>query len=155
MTTATLITGKVKYSAGKPKDFGHGDRINAVVTPDDGGEDIKIWGKADDQSILSLKRGQVVNLFYDGKSHKLVSSQPAAVATPSPKATTQPAAVVTQELSPEQKRAIAEYISGRADLLKFCWTTASTALEDIATEEESIRCAATTLFIAAQKKFNL
>lgn len=153
MANITMATGKVKYSCGKPKDFGHGDRINAVVTLDNG-EEVKLWGKPDDQSLLSLRKGQTVNLIYDGKNYKLVNSQPASTSQPAINSQT-PAPVASSELSKEQKRMIAEYIEGRADLLKYCWTTAKVKLGDITTDEESLRCAASTLFIAAQKKFNL
>jgi len=153
MANITMATGKVKYPCGKPKDFGHGDRVNSVVTLDNG-EDAKLWGKPDDQALVSLRKGQTVNLIYDGKNYKLVNSQP--VNTSQPATTSQtPAPVAKSELSKEQKQAIVGYIEGRADLLKFCWTTAKTKLADVTTDEESLRCAASTLFIAAQKKFNL
>jgi hypothetical protein len=152
MANITMATGKVKYGCGKPKDFGHGDRINAVVTLDNG-EEVKLWGKPDDQALVSLRKGQSVNLIYDGKNYKLVNSQPAA--TSQPANTSQTSLVANSELSKEQKHAIAEYIEGRADLLKYCWTTAKLKLGDVTTDEESLRCAASTLFIAAQKKFNL
>lgn len=155
MANITMATGKVKYGCGKPKDFGHGDRVNSVVTLDNG-EDVKLWGKPDDQALVSLRKGQSVNLIYDGKNYKLVNSQPASLtATTAQTAPPQAAPVTNSELSKEQKQAIAEYIEGRADLLKYCWTTAKTKLGDITTDEASLRCAASTLFIAAQKKFDL
>lgn len=162
MANITMATGKVKYGCGKPKDFGHGDRVNSVVTLDNG-EEVKLWGKPDDQALVSLRKGQAVNLIYDGKNYKLIDSQPVSTsrpATTSQTAPAKPAPVETittakQELSIEQKRAIAEYIEGRADLLKYCWTTAKVKLGDVTTDEESLRCAASTLFIAAQRKFNL
>jgi hypothetical protein len=155
MANITMATGKVKYGCGKPKDFGHGDRVNSVVTLDNG-EEVKLWGKPDDQSLVSLRKGQAVSLIYDGKNYKLVNSQPAPqTATTAQTAPPQAAPVTNSELSKEQKRAIAEYIEGRADLLKYCWTTAKVKLGDVTTDEESLRCAASTLFIAAQKKFDL
>jgi hypothetical protein len=144
MTTATLIAGKVKYAASTPKDFGHGERVNVVITPITGGEDIKVWGRPTD-AIAQLTKGQQVTLLFDGKSHKLVAdNQPAQVK--------QPAA---NELSADQKRAIALYVNEQADLLKFCWITASEKLDSLASNEESIRCAASCLYIAAQRKFGL
>lgn len=80
MTTATLITATVKYAASTPKDFGHGDRINVVLTPTSG-EDIKVWGKPND-SIAQLRRGQSVQVLWDGKSHKLVETDQPAPAVP-------------------------------------------------------------------------
>ncbi|WP_434684014.1 hypothetical protein [Pseudanabaena minima] len=154
MANITMATGKVKYGCGKPKDFGHGDRINAVVTLDNG-EEVKLWGKPDDQDLLSLRKGQAVNLIYDGKNYKLVNSQPVASSQTVPTSQIAPAPIASSNLSTEQKKAIAEYIEGRADLLKYCWTTAKLKLGDVTTDEESLRSAASTLFIAAQKKFNL
>ncbi|NJL42524.1 MAG: hypothetical protein HC856_09525 [Pseudanabaena sp. RU_4_16] len=105
------------------------------------GTEHRVWGQPDDQAIASLQKGQQVQLLYDGKGYKLIAdSQPAQVKQP-----------VATELTPEQKRAIAEYVTGQADLLKFCWTTAAVKLGGIATEEESIRCAAASLYIAAQR----
>jgi hypothetical protein len=71
MTTTSLTTGKVKYAAGTPRDYGHGDRINVVVTPTNGGEDIKVWGRPGD-AIAQLKKGESVTLSHDGKGYKLV-----------------------------------------------------------------------------------
>jgi len=144
MSTATLITARVKYGAGQPRETQYGMRINALLTLLDGTEH-RLWGQPDDPAIASLRKGQQVQLLHDGKSYKLIAdSQPAQVKQP-----------VATELTPAQKRAIAEYVTGQADLLKFCWTTAAVRLGGIATEEESIRCAAASLYIAAQRKFNL
>jgi hypothetical protein len=147
MTTATLIAGKVKYAASTPKDFGHGERINVVITPLTGGDDIKVWGNPDD-AIATLTKNQQVTLLHDGKGYKLVAdSQPAQV--------NQVKQSVTPELTPDQKRAIALYVNEQADLLKFCWVTASEKLDSLASDEESIRCAASCLYIATQRKFGL
>jgi hypothetical protein len=144
MSTATLIAARVKYGAGQPRETQYGMRINALLTLPNGTEH-RVWGKPEDLAISSLKKGQQVQLLYDGKGYKLVAdNQPAQVKQP-----------VATELNPEQKRAIADYVTGQADLLKFCWTTAAVKLGGIATEEESIRCAAASLYIAAQRKFNL
>jgi hypothetical protein len=150
MSTATLITARVKYGAGQPRETQYGMRINALLTLPDGTEH-RVWGKPEDRAIASLKKGQQVQLLHDGKGYKLVAdNQPAQVKQ-----------LVATELTPEQKRAaegirneIAEYVTGQANLLKFCWTTAAVKLGGIATEEESIRCAAASLYIAAQRKFN-
>ena len=144
MSTATLITARVKYGAGQPRETQYGMRINALLTLPDGTEH-RVWGKPEDQAIASLKKGQQVQLLHDGKGYKLVAdNQPAQVKQP-----------IAIELTPEQKRAIANYVNGQADLLKFCWTTVAAKLDGLATEEESIRCAAASLYIAAQRKFNL
>lgn len=144
MTTATLIAGKVRYAASTPKDFGHGERINVVISPLTGGEDIKVWGSPND-AIAQLTKGQQVTLLFDGKGYKLVADNQPAQAKPT----------VATELSADQKRAIALYVNEQADLLKFCWVTASEKLDSLASDEESIRCAASCLYIAATRKFGL
>jgi hypothetical protein len=143
MTTATLIAGKVRYTASTPKDFGHGERINVVITLSSG-DDIKVWGSPND-AIATLTKNTQVTLLHDGKTYKLVSDPQQAQGK-------QP---VTTALTPEAKHAIALYVNEQADLLKFCWITASEKLDSLASNEESVRCAAASLFIAAQRKFNL
>lgn len=59
----------------------------------------------------------------------------------------------TEFLSKEQKQAIAAYVSGQADLLAYCWQQAEAKLPG--KSEESHRCTASSLFIAAQRKFSL
>ena len=54
-------------------------------------------------------------------------------------------------LSPSQKREIAAYVEEMANLYKFCLDQA----EPIALTVEDARAIATTLFIAAQRKFAL
>ncbi len=147
MQTATLIAGTVKYTASKPKDFGHGDHINIVITPLTGGDDIKVWGSPND-AIATLTKGQQVTLISDGKGYKLVADN-------QPQTVNQVKQSVNTELTPDQKLAIALYVNEQADLLKFCWVTASEKLDNLAAEEESIRCAAASLYIATTRKFGL
>ena len=56
--------------------------------------------------------------------------------------------------SPEQKREIASFITGQADLLGFCRKEAARVLPDNDLPEV-LQAAAATLFIAASRKFNL
>jgi hypothetical protein len=142
MTTATIVTATVKYGAGLPRETQYGMRINALMVLPDGTEQ-RLWGNPGDVAIASLKKGQTVQLLHDGKGYKLLDNQP------------EPTKPISTELTPEHKKAISIYVNGQADLLKYCWDTARIKLEGIATEEESIRCAASSLFNAAQKKFNL
>lgn len=74
--TATLINGRVLYAASSPKDYGHGPRINVVVEPLTGGDGIKVWDKAD-SALARLRKGEQVQLLYDGKAYKLVETQQA------------------------------------------------------------------------------
>ncbi len=61
----------------------------------------------------------------------------------------------TYELTPDQKRAIANYVQDQADLLGFCLKMASEKFSDQVETEESIRTLATTLFIATSRRFGL
>ncbi|MDX2241392.1 MAG: hypothetical protein NW224_11970 [Leptolyngbyaceae cyanobacterium bins.302] len=74
MKTATLIQGTVKYKAGEPRQTSTGRmRINIVVTPSSGSEDIKVWGNPGD-AIAYLQKGQPVTLAHDGKGYTLIST---------------------------------------------------------------------------------
>lgn len=148
-----LVNATVKFPAGKVFQGEWGDRVNFVAVSDSG-EEIKIWGNADNSEIKELKKGQKVQLVWDGKGYKLVNSEPAPAeknshqnnGNQSPK----------PELSVEQKRAIAAYIQGQADLFNFCLKTVRERVEGINPDDtESLRAIATTLYISAQRKFNL
>ena len=56
------------------------------------------------------------------------------------------------ELSPNQKREIANYVTEMAKLYKFCLDQVEST---IGVDDEDRRAIATTLFISAQKKFSL
>ena len=142
MATATLLQGKVKYAAGSPKDFGHGDRINVVITASNS-EEIKLWGKPTD-AIANLKRGQSVQVIFDGKTHKLLESE---------QVESKPEAAIVPILDNDRKRAIAQSINQNADLLAFCLQTSKAKFLEtgLIESEESMRSLATTLFIQAQK----
>ena len=70
--TPTLIKAKVKYPAHTPKDFGNGPRCNVVVTPINGGDDIKIWGGPDD-AIVHLKKGQEIDILQEQRGDRVVN----------------------------------------------------------------------------------
>jgi hypothetical protein len=144
MATTTLIQCKVKYPARTPKDYGNGERINVVVTASSG-EELKLWGKPTD-SISNLKKGDQVQMIFDGKSHKLLESDPVKQAiTSTPNTVT--------EWSADRKRVIAQQITQSADLLAYCLQTAKSKFIEtgLVQSEESMRSLATTLFIQAQK----
>ena len=60
-----------------------------------------------------------------------------------------------QGLTPDTKRAIANYVQDQADLLGFCLKMASEKFGNQIETEESLRTLATTLFIATQRHFGL
>lgn len=142
MATATLIQAKVKYPSREPKDYGHGERINIVVTASNG-EEIKIWGKPTD-AIALLKKGESVQVIFDGKNHKMLEPESSTV---------KPESTTDIVWTGEYKKAIAQQITQSADLLAFCLQTAKSKFVDtgLIQSEESLTTLATTLFNQAKK----
>ncbi len=142
-----IKNGTVKYPAGKVFQSDWGERQNIVVEMDDGTEE-RLYFAAGRQPHASLKRGQQVQLLYEnGKRRLVVSDKPA---TP-----TEPPQPAYQELTPDTKRAIANYIQDQAKLMRFCLETARENFSEQVETEESLRTLATTLFIATQRHFGL
>ncbi len=68
--TPTLIKAKVKYTAGNPRDYGNGPRINVVAVATNG-EEIKLWGSPDD-AIARLQKGQQIEILQEQKGDKTI-----------------------------------------------------------------------------------
>lgn len=72
----TITKGKVKYSAGTPREGQYGPSINIlVVFPD--GKEARIYGKPGD-AIQGLKQGDVIDVIDDNGKLKYVQSAPVA-----------------------------------------------------------------------------
>ena len=65
-----ILKGKIKYTAGKVFDGQFGQSINAVITLTNG-EDVRVYGKPDDEKLKSLKKDEEVTVIYDNKSYKV------------------------------------------------------------------------------------
>ncbi len=103
-----IKNGTVKYPAGKVFQSDWGERQNIVVEMDDGSTE-KLYFAAGRQPHASLKRGQQVQvLFENGKRRLLVNDKPDTTC-PEP----QPQ---YQGLTPDTKRAYANYVQDQADL---------------------------------------
>ena len=85
----TITKGKVKYTAGTPREGQYGPSINILVVFADGKE-ARIYGKPGDP-IQSLKQGEVIDVIDDNGKLKYVQSQ----TMPAPTA----AAVIEQEMA--------------------------------------------------------
>ncbi len=114
--------------------------------------DETIWFRTGRQPHASLQRGQTVQVLFSERLGKmtrrlLVNDKPVNQ-QPEP----QPQ---YKGLTPDTKRAIANYVQDQADLLGFCLKTASEKFSDQVETEESLRSLATTLFIATQRHFGL
>ena len=151
----TVHTATVKFPAGKTFTAQYGDRVNAVLTLDDG-EEIKLWGNPGDPNLTALKKGQQVAVVQDQKGWKLLNTPPAEVSHPAVENNGNGKAITHTPLSADEKRAIASYIDQIADLYSYCAKVAATKCADPNDPyEENIRAIATTLFIQTVKKFNL
>ena len=143
-----------------PKEGQYGPYCS-VLFKDESGE--KIWKSFDPDSeeLTYLAKGTKVQLVPAGErngkvSHNIVLLE-SAQAGQSNRNDDQPPQLPPSKsgMSPELKRQIAAYIDEQSDLLRFCWITAKVKLENIATDEESFRTAASTLYLSAQRKFGL
>lgn len=146
-----LIEAEVKYPAGRifPSKYGAGSQQNIVVVQDNGQEST-IWFAAGHAAYTELRRGDRCQFVQDGKGKlQLVNGDKYA---PVPQPQSQPQAA---EISTEKKRAIAEYVAEQARLYAYCFGQASEALKLHEPNEETVRAAASTLYIAAQRKFSL
>ncbi len=142
-----IKNGRIKYPAGKVFQSDWGERQNIVVEMDDGSEE-KLYFAAGRQPHASLKRGQQVQLLFSNGKRRLVVSDKPDTTCPEP----QPQ---YQGLTPDTKRAIANYIQDQAKLMCFCLETARENFSEQVETEESLRTLATTLFIATQRHFGL
>ena len=142
-----IKNGTVKYPAGKVFVSDWGERQNIVVEMDDGSTE-KLYFAAGRQPHASLKRGESVRILYENGKRRLVVSDKPDTTCPEP----QPQ---YQGLTPDTKRAIANYVQDQADLLGFCLKMASEKFGNQIETEESLRTLATTLFIATQRHFGL
>lgn len=148
-----VLTAQVKFPA-KEFDTQYGPRLNAkIVLPN--GEEIKVWGNPGDSVLKSLRKGQSIQVVKDDKGKYSLVEQAPATGAPGQVAGGKDMPLDTGELEGELKSAIASYITNRADLYAFCYKQASRSLGDFKVSEETIKCAASALFIATQKKFEI
>lgn len=144
--SATVTTGTVKYTAGKAINTQYGERINAVIILADN-QEIKIWGKPDDQSLRALKKNQSVELLNDGKSWKLLEKIASSNGNGHYNAAP-PTARWTQEDINTFMGLVADY--GAA--YEFCLAKAAEMVEKGLLPRESLVQVATTMFIQAIRK---
>ena len=165
---ATIRTAADKVPAtvagfGKLKDGQYGP-YQSVLFEGDRLPEGKVWRSMEPEQAKQFVRGQAVYLVpttnKQGKpswdielmGDTTPQTQPVAVApiAPRPAPAAAPAA---GDLTPEQKRAIAAYITARAPLLTYCYQQASAAIPD--GSEVAIATGAAALFEQACRKFSL
>lgn len=111
------------------------------------GETVAVWRPANDPVLMKFRQGDRVSLAKDSKG------KISLIDNPSPASATVPTASTSTGLDPETKKAIAAYIEEMGSLYSFCYTTATNKLADAPNEAK--QAMASSLFIAAQRKFNL
>lgn len=140
LLTATLT------SAPREVTTKHGERTVADARTQDG-EEITIWRPGGDRTLLQHEKGAEVQVTKDHKGKiSLVDTAPAALPQQQPAAAT---------LEGADKSAIAQYVTDMAALYSYCYGEAVQHLAKHEPPEHAIRGAASSLFIAAQKRFNL
>lgn len=160
ITAKVVIIGKPKESTYTPGQFYH-PVLFADQTYPEGAEEAKIWKNLSSDEVSQLTKGDTVQLVPTGTdkngkvSHQIVKLTP----TPTTSSTAAQQHPQTNSVAPswseDQKREVAAYIEQVGALYRYCYTTAATQMKDMTQSEETLRCCASSLFIAAQRKFHL
>ena len=146
----TPITATVEHiTASKDGQYGPYQSV-LFKTPE--GE--KIWKSfnPDSPELAQLQKGLSVQLIPSGERNGRPSHQIVIVDLQQQSRDQIP---TQQGLDSETKAEIAAYVQQMSKLYRFCWEQASEQLEGLAQQEESVKCAANSLFIAAGRKFGL
>lgn len=126
--------------------------------------DNKIWQsfEPDAEELQLLKKGQKVQLVPRGESksgktqYNLVLLDAPSPASTAPTASSTPRKTERPALlSDEQKRDTAAYIEQMAKLYRYCLEQATLSLKGATDDPDTIRAAASTLFIAAQRRLGV
>lgn len=135
-------------------------RVCDVVLPD--GTETAIWGPVNYAPLEYLQQGDAVTVSRDSKNKISIVenhlTHPGMVAPTLPQQTQPVTPPPTQSpqtgsMTPETKKAIAAFVGEMGDLYRYCYETAG---EKLATApNEAKQDMASSLFIAAQKRFNL
>lgn len=153
-TASQKVSAKVEFITGlKTGEFGE-YRSVLFLRNDSEGEAAKVWRSFQPHEVSVFSKGQQVYLIPSERKSKatwdveLVESE--AIAPIVPAATAHPAAV---GIPASQKQAIASHATDLSKLYAFCLKQAKAELPG--EDSETIRCAASAVFIALQRKFNL
>ena len=146
----------------------YGERTVIDCVRRDNGEKVTVWRGGDDEySQKHVIKNARLTLTLDNKGKYSLVEDPNLVSLGQPLPETVPVKPFhnydhkiektsekhnESELSPNQKREIANYVTEMAKLYKFCLDQVDAT---IGVEGEDRRAVATTLFIGAQKKFGL
>ncbi len=156
----TPITAVVEV-IGKPKEstFTPGQHYYPVLFLDAAlqGDAAKIWKNLTDEEVAQLRKGDRVQLVPIGQDkqgkdkHQIVKlgGEPVPLSQVTPQAS--PSDV---GMTADLKRAIAGYVEDMGNLYSFCLDVAQKKV-GASCDAETVRCMASSLFIASQRKFGL
>ena len=146
----------------------YGERTVIDAIRRDNGEKVTVWRGGDDEySQKHVIRNARLTLALDNKGRYNLVEDPNLINLGTPLPETVPVKPLhnydhkiektsekhnESELSPNQKREIANYVTEMAKLYKFCLDQVEST---IGVEGEDRRAIATTLYLSAQKKFSL
>lgn len=155
-TTATLETvTAVTICKPKPSKYKDGNFVSVAFGFSDGTEQWVNYDEGADE-LSWLERGRQYQAMVAGGKLTLVRpDQPTQPTQPSP---VQPVPVqvpATQPMTQEQLEAAATHVNSLAALYGHCYGQVSVQLERYNAPDAAIQSAATTLFIAATRKFSL
>ncbi|MFM7438434.1 MAG: hypothetical protein ACKO2V_07485 [Snowella sp.] len=119
----------------------------------DNGEDVTLW-QPENSQIINYGNGSKLTLTVDskGKYHWVETENETAI-TSKPESNQTEQIKTDYSLSKTDKQAIASYIQQQRDLLAFCWEQAK-SIPGHESEDTTEKLAA-TLYLSAQRKFNL
>lgn len=152
----TIIQAKVKFAAGKifPSKYQDAcDRQNILAVLEDGTEE-KIYFDAHSPYPCSLRKGDPVTLLCDDRG-RLKIAQPQNFQTPAQPTQPQPRQNPAPQQAKPDREAIAAYIQYQAKIFDYCLQQAAPVARKYDLEPGDTRAIATSIYIAAQKKFNL
>ncbi|MEB3360146.1 MAG: hypothetical protein VKK04_25700 [Synechococcales bacterium] len=157
MPTATLTTATVE-TIGKPKESKHkpGQQYRPVLFTLPTGEQKWKSYAIDAPELTWLAKGATYQATIAGDEFTIIQpdSPPSIAQSPTPTAPPKTTPTSTPTLSPDQKRAIASYVDELARVQGYCLQAARNTLGSD-WNEETIRACGNSLFIAAQRKFDL
>ena len=143
-----LLNGKVKYSAGNPRHYEWGDRVNVVIDTQQG--EIRVWGDANDPTLLNLRRGQEVTLAKAKKNWQV--TKPLATAPSMPKTAE---AIPTLTAATPNDGDMLNYAKTQAELMRQCHEITELEFSDRNLNTEDLRTLSITLFLSIKKKFGI
>ena len=157
MPTATLTTATVEV-IGKPKPSKFADKPPYRPVLFNLADGSQVWKSYTEGSpeLEWLNTGETYQAAIAGEEVTLIApTAPAATpqATAQGKPTTQGTSL--DAMAPEDKQAIASYITSVSALYAFCYQQAQHHLAPHQAPLEAVQAAASTTFIQASRKFNL